>query len=270
VITADKDRSIVRSAPYELTFDTHDGRLIEVRKNGTLLALTGGPRLVAYRRAERSFQDVSAVSRLQRLDLLQSKRPGRALAAATYDGPLRRVRWSREGDALVMSYEIAFEGVVDILGVRFDIPESDVTAKRWLGKGPYRVWQNRLEGGVFGLHETRYNDPIPGETYAYPEFKGYFGDWRWLSLQTRHGRVTAENDGSVPYFGLYRPQGGVKPVLDLPDVGFAFLHVIPAMGSKFDLPDVLGPQSRPRQVSGVQRGDIKFTFEALEPEKGTE
>ena len=63
------------------------------------------------------------------------------------EGPLRRVSWSRNGDALVMSYEIAFDGIVDILGVRFDIPESDVTAKRWLGKGPYRVWQNRLEGG---------------------------------------------------------------------------------------------------------------------------
>jgi hypothetical protein len=36
------------------------------------------------------------------------------------------------------------------------------------------------------------------------------------------------------------------------------------------LPDVLGPQSQPRRMTGVQRGEIKFTFEALEPEKGTE
>jgi hypothetical protein len=185
------------------------------------------------------------------------------LATATYEGALRKVIWSRSGDSLAMSYEIAYEGAVNILGVRFEFPESQVIGKQWVGKGPYRVWQNRLEGGVFGFHQVQYNDPVPGETYAYPEFKGYFGEWQWLALDTANERVTVENAGAVPYFSLYKPQGGVNPVLDLPQVGLSFLHVIPAMGTKFNLPETLGPQSQPRTVSGVQRGELRFTFEAL-------
>jgi hypothetical protein len=183
------------------------------------------------------------------------------LVSATYDGPLQKVTWSGSGDALTLSYELAYDGTVDIFGIQFAVPERAVESKRWVGRGPYRVWQNRLQGGVFDLHETLYNDPIPGETHAYPEFKGYFGEWRWLELATSSGKLVVENLSDVPYFGLYGPQGGVNPVLELPDVGLAFLSVIPAMGTKFDEPTTLGPQSQPKQVSGVQRGSLRFRFE---------
>ena len=39
-----------------------------------------------------------------------------------------------------------FSGVVDLMGVMFDYPEDKVLSKRWVGDGPYRVWQNRLHG----------------------------------------------------------------------------------------------------------------------------
>jgi hypothetical protein len=249
---------VVQSPPYELRFDTSTGRLTEIRKDGRTFSLRDGPRLVAYKRNARTFEDVAGTSRLRRLNLAPG---GDVIATATYDGPLRKVTWSRNGDALNLSYEIQYEQPVDVLGIRFDFPEGDVTHKRWVGKGPYRVWQNRREGGVFGFHETAYNDPIPGETYAYPEFKGYFDTWRWLTLSTANERVTVENIGAVPAFGLYQPKGGVNPVLELPDVGWSFLHVIPAMGTKFDVPEKLGPQSQPRTLRGVQKGELRFNFE---------
>lgn len=254
-----KDQGVVQSPPYELRFDTSTGRLAEIRKNGRSFALRDGPRLIAYKRNARTFEDVAKPGRLRRLDLAK----GDVLATATYDGPLRKVTWTRSGDALNLSYEIQYEQPVDVLGVRFDFPENEVTSKRWVGKGPYRVWQNRREGGMFGFHETTYNDAIPGETYAYPEFKGYFDAWRWLTLATSSEHVTVENIGAVPHFGLFQPRGGVNPVLELPDVGFSFLHVIPAMGTKFELPDKMGPQSQPRTLRGVQKGEVRFDFEAL-------
>lgn len=263
-----KGAGVVHSPPYELRFDTETGRLLEIRKHGRSFSLSDGPRLVAYKRNGRKFEDVATDSRLRRLDLAPGKSPGHVLATAAYDGPLRKVTWSRSGDALNLSYEMQYEQPVDVLGIRFELPESAVVSKRWVGKGPYRVWQNRREGGVFGFHETGYNDPIPGETYAYPEFKGYFDAWRWLTLVTRTERVTVENIGAVPYFGLFQPRGGVNPVLELPDVGGSFLHVIPAMGTKFALPDTLGPQSQPRTLRGIQRGELRFDFEAL-PENDT-
>ena len=104
-------------------------------------------------------------------------------------------------------------------------------------------------------------NPIPGESYAYPEFKGYFDEWRWLTLATANARVTVENVSAVPFFGLFRPQGGVNPVLSLPDVGWSFLHVIPAMGNKFQVPNAMGPQSQPRVLRGAQTGTLRFNFE---------
>jgi hypothetical protein len=35
------------------------------------------------------------------------------------------------------------------------------------------------------------------------------------------------------------------------------------MGTKFELPDKMGPQSQPRTLRGVQKGEVRFDFEAL-------
>lgn len=46
---------------------------------------------------------------------------------------------------------------------------------RWLGKGPYRVWKNRIEGTNYGIWQKDYNNTVTGEYYhqlIYPEFKG--------------------------------------------------------------------------------------------------
>lgn len=66
---------------------------------------------------------------------------------------------------------LQFSGVVDLMGICFDYPEDQVISKRWLGAGPYRVWQNRIHGTQYDVWENDYNDPIPGETFTYPEFK---------------------------------------------------------------------------------------------------
>jgi hypothetical protein len=198
------------------------------------------PRLVALRRKDRIYENVQMPpSKLE-------------------------TTWSRLSDgAWRLDFEYTVNGDVDIAGLRFDLPDSSLKSKRWLGRGPFRVWQNREEGGVFDLHEVAFNDPIPGQTYAYPEFKGFFRDWRWLTLETTAGRITVENAGdSVPFFGLGKIKSGEKDLItDWPDMGLAFLHVIPAIGTKFDFPVDLGPQSQPRKLEGVQRGTLIFRFE---------
>ncbi|MFL6579003.1 MAG: hypothetical protein ACJ8MR_20425, partial [Povalibacter sp.] len=259
-VKVDGNVTTVRSAPYALSFDNGSGRLLEIRKNGKAYPLRDGPRVIAYRRTQRKFEEITSTNRLISFHAFDQPEHG-VLAAAEYEGPLRRVTWSREADGIAMSYELAYEGPIDILGVGFALPEDQIVGKRWVGKGPFHVWQNRLEGGVLDVHDTAYNDSTPGQTYAYPEFKGYFNDWRWLTLQTRQGDVIVSNASNVPYFGLFKPQGGTQPILDLPDVGLAFLSVIPAMGTKFTTPEVLGPQSQTRIVTGVQRGRIVLDFQ---------
>jgi hypothetical protein len=140
-------------------------------------------------------------------------------------------------------------------------------SKRWLGEGPYRIWKNRMRGTHFGLHEVPFNDPVPGESFDYPEFPGFFGEWRWLELRTRDAHVRFRNVSGIPYFGLHRPQPGKQPVITLPDLGWSFLHAIPPVGSKFDLPETLGPQSQVTRIEGLVRGEIALDADVSAPRR---
>ena len=172
---------------------------------------------------------------------------------------LGAVRWTDLPDgARQCDFSYTVDAEVDILGVAFDYPEAKLKAKRWLGRGPYRVYRNRMEGGVIDAHEVAFNDPVPGESFTYPEFKGYFRDWRWLELDTADGTLRIENVSGVPFFGLYAPRDGVPSMQAFPDTGIAFLEVIPAIGSKFTGPETTGPRGVTPHVRGERTGAIVF------------
>jgi len=248
----------VSAGPYSLTFDPATGMLAQIKARGRNIPLSG-PRVVAFQRAPklRSFVDVAGRSALRRLDLAPA--PG-TVARAEYDGALREVTWSLEGDELAVHYRLAYEGPADILGVSFDYPEERVTGKRWVGAGPYRIWNNRVAGTRFALHEAGYSRSTPGVSYEYPEFEGFFGAWNWLEMQTRDGRIVLRNGSQIPFFGLYQPTPGDQPILEVPKLGWSFLHAIPSIGTKFALADVLGPQSQPVVFRGPIEGVAKISF----------
>jgi len=72
--------------------------------------------------------------------------------------------------------------------------------------------------------------------------------------------VVIRNLNDIPYFGLHRPQPGKQPVIDVPDLGWSFLHAIPPIGTKFTLAGVLGPQSQTTPVNGTVTGEIALRF----------
>ncbi|HEX6638975.1 MAG TPA: glycoside hydrolase family 2 TIM barrel-domain containing protein, partial [Steroidobacteraceae bacterium] len=226
----------VSSGSYSLLFNA-DGTLAAIRQGEQEIALTG-PFAMSWIRDQRGFRELAAPAQPRTLELApkDAHRDFRVLARITHQGgPLQSVTWHLESDGLHMSYELAAPGDVDIFGIRFDPPGSRVTVKRWLGAGPYRVWKNRRAATTFGLHEVSFNDPVPGETFNYPEFPGFFTDWRWLELQTPQASVWFDNPGGIPFFALGRPQPGKQPVIELPDLQWSFLHAIPPIGTKFDL-----------------------------------
>ena len=112
------------------------------------------------------------------------------------------------------------------------------------------------------MWENLYNDTTPGESWLYPEFKGYFRDWRWAAFDTDGGAVTLSNASGDSHLGVYKPRDGRDGVSDFPETGLAVLDVIPPIGSKFQPPDQLGPQSKQRHVSGTTRGSLLFRFDA--------
>ena len=251
---------VVIAGNYQLEFDSRTGALARLKYRDRNISLQG-PRLAAWARVPnaRTFALAAPEPTLRKLALVPGGDNPRLLARAEYDGALRSVTWEIFEDELWVRYELDFRGAADILGVTFDYPEKSVLGKRWVGAGPYRIWKNRQQGTVFGLHQANYSRSTPGVTYEYPEFEGFFGSWDWLELRTREAKIVVDNVG-VPFFGLYRPTPGEKPILELPDLDLTFLHAIPAIGTKFALPDVLGPQSQPTQFTGLIQGELKFSI----------
>ena len=254
-----KRGAVVSAGKYSLEFDSATGSLVRLTASGRGIPLRG-PHLAAWQRAPtlRSYVAAGAAT-LRKLELAPAG-PENILARAEYEGALREVTWRVDGDELVVSYRIGYEGAADILGVSFDYPESSVLGKRWVGAGPYRIWKNRLAGTEFGLHEANYSRSTPGVSYEYPEFEGFFGAWDWLELRTREARIAIRNGSGIPFFGLYRPTPGEKPVIELPELGWSFLHAVPAIGTKFALPDVLGPQSQPTRFTSPIEGELRISI----------
>ena len=252
---------VLRGSSVEARFDPVTGELAALSHAGRTFSIRG-PHLVAYRRHARNFADVSGPHELASFQA--SVAGSQATVEATYSGPLHAVRWhiSDSGD-LQLDYAGIFDGTADIFGVAFDYPEKNVKAKRWLGGGPYHVWQNRLKGTALDVWQNAYNDTVPGETWIYPEFKGFFSGWKWAVLSTTEGDLALLNEGDSPYLGVYRPNDGrVGPMLNLPPLGIGAYSVIPAMANKNHVPDLIGPHSQPATLSGVFRGSLRLRFQA--------
>jgi hypothetical protein len=257
------DALIMQARTSRFTFSKATGRLAAATVDGTDWSFLTGPALLGLKRQDRAFVPVGPEPKLVSLKHGLSTFSGTAGITVTYENPRMTLRWSVDVEGMVaLHYEMIAEGELDVLGIRFDLPDNVLKSKRWLGYGPYRVWRNRMEGGQYGVHEVGFNDATPGETYAYPEFKGYFRDWEWITLETDAGRLTVshENSESSPFFGLGKQRDGVNGLLDLPDVGLSFLEIIPAMRNKFHSTDQLGPQSATPVVKDSHSGTVVFRF----------
>lgn len=168
-----------------------------------------------------------------------------------------------------------------VLGLTFEYPEAVVDSVRWVGRGPYRVWKNRLKGQQFGAWSLAYNNTITGSYNTpnpplYPEFKGYRSDLRWMEMVPKKGcpwRVYTLNEGM--YLRLFTPEepvdqtagemGGLqelqprkqeKSMVAFPAGDISFLLSIPPIQSYKPL-EQLGPESQPYNIR-IKPGDDGF------------
>ncbi len=274
------DNLVVTTGNTILTFYKKSGTLASVKKNNKSISFGNGPRFVAFRRGDRSmdvyynhddnsarskeriYEDISGENKLTKFDYKVS---GDSVeVVADYFGNMRQARWVIKKDGTIrLDYAYQYEGVVELMGIMFDYPEDKVVSKKWLGNGPYRVWQNRLHGPTLGIWENQYNDPIPGESFLYPEFKGYFSNWKWASLNTSEGIINLKNTDEDNYLGVYSPRDGRDVLLyTFPNSGISVLKVIPAVRNKVNSTDLVGPSSQAKWVTGLQQGSIYLSFDA--------
>ncbi len=262
------------------TFGKTDGLLKGVNVSGRNIALANGPRVVVAKRSDRSMDgfynhdDKEAEKKKTqytefddagRLKSITATADGdNVVVKADYElGNLDNATWTIAPDGTaILDFTYNFNGVIDLMGVKFDFPEERVTSKRWVGDGPYRVWQNRLHGPQYGLWANDYNDPIPAESFTYPEFKGYFANVDWMDIKTQDGTIGIINETPGSYIGVYEPRDGRDHILyELPKTGIAVMEVIPPVRNKVNTTDLVGPSSQPKWVSGEYKGRIGLRFE---------
>ncbi len=265
------ERTTLSASGISATFSNKDGNLLEVKSGDKVIPLNNGPLPVGIK-----ADFVEASSRMEGSD---------ALFTAKFRGGVNAITWRMTPDGLLNmdalllqstngnGYKGAFfEKNIKFLGLTFDFPEQEVSGMRWLGKGPYRVWKNRLPGANYGIWQKAYNNTITGESYdalTYPEFKGYHANLYWATLQSERTPFTVYSETDGVYLRLFTPEepamrrDGKNTMEPFPAGDLSFLLEIPGIQSFKSLSDQ-GPHSHPSQIR-IKPGDdglhIKLWFD---------
>jgi hypothetical protein len=188
------------------------------------------------------------------------------IVEAKYTGELQRITWRLTPSGwLKLDYSYHPRGAHTYMGVTFDYPEKEVTGMRWLGRGPYRVYKNRLKGVEFDVFHKDYNDTQTGLSWTYPEFKGFHSDMYWATLETREAPITMVFGSSDQYLRVLTPSEptavGSEPRnahMVYPPGDISILRGISAIGTKFTTAAQQGPAGAPNLVGG-HRGNYDDT-----------
>ncbi|MCU0858648.1 MAG: hypothetical protein MUC65_09635, partial [Pontiellaceae bacterium] len=255
-VVADGNLFNLHCGDAEWRFSPETGRLISSGLAGKPAGFSDGPFVVS------SVQTNPAAGEWK----VDSKRNGETVEiTARNKTDDSNFRWRLEpGGLLALSYHFAVpEGNQNFWGIGFDLDESSVRAKRWQGGGPYRIWNNRRRGPVYGVWENEFNRGISGEVWDLPEFSGIFADVRWMAIELHTGgRLLLIPDASVNDIGVLRPPNSATAkaaVWDYPVRGGLFVfHQVPSVGTKFKDVDRMGPQSRAQAAPAFIDGTLRF------------
>lgn len=213
---------VLKGGDVTVEINKQDGLLMGAKNvHGAKISLQNGPLLVS---GESSFES------------LRYYTEGEAVVVQVqYAGQMEYVCWKMYPNGILeLNYKYRLQGNYPFAGVTFDYPESLMLGARWLGRGPARVWKNRLQGVSLGVFESYYNNTTTGrEPWIYPEFKGYFSDVVWIELSAMEGKflVATPDKGMYArlfdFYALY----GAHPHPVLPGGDISFLDAIPATGT---------------------------------------
>ncbi|OHB73992.1 MAG: hypothetical protein A2Z25_05700 [Planctomycetes bacterium RBG_16_55_9] len=251
-VTDDEGKLAIMVNGLKLTFSKETGELAGVNKNGRVISIGRGPR------------PVGGDNKLAELKHWREK--DGTFIEAKYEGGLDYARWKIYPSGWVrLDYQYGLEGRFDLMGVTFDDPENKMVKMNWVGRGPYRVWKNRIQGGRLDFWSNDYKDHTPGMTWDYPEFRGYYRDWHWVTFETEEGKITLLNGMKDVFLGVYKPKDGPDPKntrINAPQTGISLLHGIPAIGTKFNQAQDLGPEGQKNEASGKYKGVVYLHFDA--------
>lgn len=235
----------------EITFSTTSGLLEGVCHRLRNIALNNGPRFVG---AEAAFQSMKHYASDKGY-----------IVESTFENGFRQ-QWTIRPDGWIeLDYQYVLNGDYHFTGITFSYPEEKVNGAVMMADGPYHVWQNRLKGVSFGIHDKAYNNTITGQSWEYPEFKGYYSDFRAVEIDNDEVPFTIVSATEDTYLHLFTPG---RPVfysenvgLRFPDGDISVLNVISAVGTKFSRAEQEGPQGEMKHFENeTVKGKIYIKF----------
>ena len=230
-VVQDNDILTVKTGDLAISFNKHTGILTDLRKGGKVVPFPDGPR----------FSGVSEEVR----SVCCGKGAEGCYIEVTFS-PDAFIRWTVLGDGwLTLKYRYILDGDFDCAGLTFKYPEEGISRAQLFADGPYRVWKNRTAGVSYGLHDKKYNDTITGQSWDYPEFKGYYSRFTALRLEGKDHTLTIVGGNEGDYLHLFTP-GKPKYMSQNADPQFpagdiSILRSISAIGTKFTTAPEEGP-----------------------------
>lgn len=272
--TTKKDGLIlIESNGISYTFSEKTGLLREVKKDDIVIPFNNGPIILGQ---DDKIESVTVNTLDDKIELttifeMTDKSPEWA-SHKEYSSDL--IKWTIYPNGF-LDLAVHFKGkriVNGFKGITFSFPETEVKGMKWLGDGPYRVWRNRMKGTQFKVWENDYNNTVTGESgFVYPEFKGFFSNLYWAKIKGRNNNgftVYCKTDNTflrmlTPKYPIQErdPNGRVSP--KFPEGDISFVKNIPAIGTKFQKSDKMGPQGNSENYFGNDDEPIKIelTFE---------
>lgn len=253
VITTQENEHLLRviCGTTEVTFNKSTGLIEGVCHNLRNLSLSDGPR----------FTGVQA--RFVGLKHNHSE-DGYVVESVFEDGFSQKWTIRRNG-WMELEYRYILNGGYRYAGITFSYPETKVKGARLMADGPYHVWQNRLKGVNFGIHDKTYNNTITGQSWDYPEFKGYYSGFHAVEIDNDEVPFTIVSTTDDTYLHLFTPgrpvyySENVEP--HFPDGDISVMNVICAVGTKFSRAEQEGPQGELKQFDNETfHGKIYFKF----------
>ena len=235
----------LKSGNTSITIDKENGLITSIQTGGKIFPLTNGPQFTTgnLKLSEVRFkneEDIPVYEFLYRPEGGNQNRSTRNIIRIS----LLPTEW------ISIDYSFDIGGRHDHIGITFDIPESDVRSVKWLGNGPYRVWKNRLKGVTFGIWEKEYNNTITGESWIYPEFKGFHSNLYAADINTTHGALRIVTASEDLFLHLLTPEPPVQStnkntIAPFPKGNLSILNAISPVGTKFMRSTEHGPQGQP-------------------------
>ncbi len=233
------------AAGAELEIDAASGELLALAGEGRRLSLGTGPHA-----AHGSRTAASGVRAYRQGDA--------AVVEVVYEEGLRHARWTMFPSGWVLlSYRYETREEEPFHGVGFELAEERVEKVRWLGRGPARVWRNRLRGTTLGVWEKHAARSTPVRSAAEPKLRGFYADVHWARLTTAEGELLlalGSEDLSLGLFSPAFPEDSEEAIAQVPS-GLTILGGISAIGTKFHPPEDLGPTGQPHPP-GLYHGSV--------------